>query len=176
MVALAILGTAAATLHLRGVHELTSAAQAAEALRPIAGDFAFALFAVGIVGTGLLAVPVLAGSAAYALGEARQWPVGLSKQPTHAKSFYGAIAAATLVGATANILKISPVKALIWSAALNAVVAVPVMYLIMRIAASKKIMGEFLVSGAWLVLGWMATGVMAIASFAFLISLVLPNT
>ncbi len=176
LVALAILGTAAATLHVHGVHELTSAAQAAEALRPIAGDFAFALFALGIVGTGLLAVPVLAGSAAYALGEARQWPVGLSKQPTHAKSFYAAIAAATLVGAAANILKISPVKALIWSAALNAVVAVPVMCLIMRIAASKKIMGEFIVTGAWVILGWMATGLMAIASLAFLISLVLPNS
>lgn len=113
LVAMAILGPAAATLHVHGVHKLNSAAQAAAALRLIAGDFAFAIFALGIVGTGLLAVPVLAESAAYPLGEARQWPVGLSKQPSQAKAFCGATTAATLVGAAANILKVSPVEALI---------------------------------------------------------------
>jgi Mn2+/Fe2+ NRAMP family transporter len=171
LVALAIMATAAATLHVHGIHELSSAAQAAETLKPIAGNFAFALFAIGIVGTGLLSVPVLAGSAAYALGEARKWPVGLSKQPSQAKAFYGAIAVATLIGAAANILSISPVKALIWAAALNAFVAAPVMALIMSMATSKKIMGPFRIAGAWVIMGWIATAVMSVASLGFLISL-----
>jgi NRAMP (natural resistance-associated macrophage protein)-like metal ion transporter len=171
LVALAIMATTAATLHIRGAHEIASAAQAAEALRPIAGQFAFALFSLGIIGTGLLSVPVLAGSAAYALGEAQNWPTGLSKRPAQAKAFYAAIAVATLVGAAANILKISPIKALIWAAALNAVVAVPVMFLVMKIATNQKIMGRFRIERNWRVLGWLATGVMAVASLAFLISL-----
>lgn len=172
LVALAILATAAATLHARGLHEITSAAQAAQALRPIAGQFAFALFSLGLVGTGLLSVPVLAGSAAFALGEAQGWPTGLSKKPGQAKAFYGAIVAATVVGAAANVLKISPIKALIWAAALNAVVAVPVMFLVMKIATNKKIMGSFPIERPWAVLGWLATAIMAVASAAFLLSLV----
>jgi NRAMP (natural resistance-associated macrophage protein)-like metal ion transporter len=172
LVALAIMATAAATFHAKGISQLDSAAQAAEALRPLAGQFAFVLFALGIVGTGLLAVPVLAGSAAYALGEARRWPVGLSRLPSAAKAFYATIGAATAVGALANLLHISPLKALVWSAALNAIAAGPLMVLVMRLGASKKLMGQFRVSGAWFVLGWCATGLMAIASLAFLISLV----
>jgi NRAMP (natural resistance-associated macrophage protein)-like metal ion transporter len=172
VVALAIMATAAATFHAKGISQLDSAAQAAEALRPLAGQFAFVLFALGIVGTGLLAVPVLAGSAAYALGEARHWPVGLSRRPTEAKAFYATIAAATALGALANVLHISPLKALVWSAALNAIVAGPVMVLLMHLAASRRVMGQFRISGAWLVLGWCATGLMVIASLTFLISLV----
>jgi Mn2+/Fe2+ NRAMP family transporter len=175
LVALAILATTAATLHAGGVHDLTSAAQAAEALRPIAGHFAFALFALGIIGTGLLSVPVLAGSAAYALGEARRWPVGLSRQPLQAKAFYATIIAATLLGAAANVLSISPVKALVWSAVVNAIVAVPVMALLMRMATNVKILGDFTISLAWSVIGWLATGVMAIASIVFMISLLLSG-
>jgi NRAMP (natural resistance-associated macrophage protein)-like metal ion transporter len=175
LVALAILATTAATLHAGGIHELTSAAQAADALRPIAGRFAFALFALGIIGTGLLSVPVLAGSAAYALGEARHWPVGLSRQPLQAKAFYATIATATLMGAAANVLSISPVKALVWSAVINALVAVPIMALLMRMATNVKILGPFTISRAWSIIGWLATGVMAIASIVFLISLVLPS-
>jgi NRAMP (natural resistance-associated macrophage protein)-like metal ion transporter len=173
LVALAIVSTAAATLHVHGIRQISSASQAAEALRPIAGHLAFALFSLGIVGTGLLSVPVLAGSAAYALGEARSWPTGLSKKPSQAKAFYAAIAAATLIGAVANVLKISPIKALIWAAALNAVVAVPVMFLIMKIATNKKIMGPFNIERVWVILGWFATAVMALASAGFLISLVM---
>jgi NRAMP (natural resistance-associated macrophage protein)-like metal ion transporter len=176
LVALAILATAASTLHLHGVKEITSAAQAADALRPIAGNFAFALFALGIIGTGTLSVPVLAGSAAYALGEARRWPVGLARQPQQAKAFYATTAAATLLGAGANALSISPVKALVWSAVLNAIVAVPVMVLIMRIATSGKIMGQFKVTRLWTALGWLATAVMAVASTLFLVSLAIPST
>jgi Mn2+/Fe2+ NRAMP family transporter len=149
---------------------------AADALRPLAGRFAFTLFALGIVGTGLLSVPVLAGSAPYALGEARRWPVGLAKRcPNQAKAFYAAIAAATLIGALANILSISPIKALEWSAVLNAIVAVPVMAILMRIATNEKIMGKFKVGGWWSALGRSATAVMGNASIVFLGSLVLPR-
>jgi NRAMP (natural resistance-associated macrophage protein)-like metal ion transporter len=170
LVAVAIMATAAATFHVKGIDHLDSAAQAAEALRPLAGQFAFALFALGIIGTGLLSVPVLAGSAAYALGEARGWPVGLSCAPSRAKAFYATILAATLLGAFANLLKINPLKALVWAAALNAIVAAPIMGVILRLATNPKIMGKFKIGRTWLILGWLATGIMAIASTAFLLS------
>ena len=173
LVALAIMATAAATLHRSHTVDLQSAAQAAEALRPLAGDFAFTLFALGIVGTGLLAVPVLAGSAAYALGEARHWPVGISRQPQQAKAFYGTIAAATLLGALANLLHISPIKALVWSAVLNALTAVPIMVLLMKIGANRRIMGAFVVSRRSYLVGWLATLVMGFASAGFVGSLFL---
>jgi NRAMP (natural resistance-associated macrophage protein)-like metal ion transporter len=163
LVALAIMVTAGATLHATGIHQIDSAAQAAQALRPIAGEFAFALFAMGIIGTGLLAVPVLAGSAAYALGEARRWPVGLARQPRQAKSFYGTIALATALGALGNVIAISPMKALVWAAVLNGIVAVPVMALLMLMAANRKIMGQFRIGALWQVIGWLATLLMATA-------------
>jgi NRAMP (natural resistance-associated macrophage protein)-like metal ion transporter len=170
LVALAIMATAAATLHSSNVREIESAAQAAEALRPLAGSFAFALFSLGIVGTGLLSVPVLAGSAAYAMGEARRWPVGLSRQPKQAKAFYGTIAVATLIGAIANVLKVSPIKALVWSAVLNALAAAPIMLLLMQMATKKAIMGKFTISRRSRLIGWFATLVMAAASLGFIIS------
>ena len=168
LVALAIMVTAGATLHASGHHELASAADAAEALRPLAGNFAFVLFAIGIVGTGLLSVPVLAGSAAYALGEARRWPVGLARKPLQAKAFYGAIAVATFLGAVANVAAIDPVTALVWAAVINAIVAVPVMALLMVMAVSRPIMGKFRISKGWAALGWLATAVMAIAALGFI--------
>jgi NRAMP (natural resistance-associated macrophage protein)-like metal ion transporter len=171
LVALAIMATAAATFHVKGMGNLDSAAQAAEALRPLAGQFAFALFALGIIGTGLLSVPVLAGSAAYALGEARGWPVGLSRAPSQAKAFYATILTATLLGALANVLSINPLKALVWAAALNAIVAAPIMAVILRLATNRKVMGKFKIGRGWLITGWLATGVMAIASIAFLLSI-----
>jgi NRAMP (natural resistance-associated macrophage protein)-like metal ion transporter len=171
LVALAIMATAAATLHGSQVKELESAAQAAEALRPLAGSFAFGLFSLGIIGTGLLSVPVLAGSAAYALGEARQWPVGLSRQPKQAKAFYATIALATLVGAIANVSKISPIKALVWSAVLNAVAAVPIMVLLMQMGSNPAVMGGFTISRSSRLIGWCATLVMGVASLGFIISL-----
>lgn len=167
-VALAILVTAAATLHKAGVHEVETAGQAAEALRPIAGNFAFALFALGIIGTGLLAVPVLAGSAAYAVGEARGWPVGLARKPLQAKAFYGAIALATLLGAVSNMLSLSPMTALVWVAVINGAVAVPVMVLLMMMARSPRIMGEFRISPLLNTVGWIATAAMAVATVAFI--------
>jgi NRAMP (natural resistance-associated macrophage protein)-like metal ion transporter len=163
LVALAIMVTAAATLHVAGIRDIDSSSQAAEALRPVAGPLAFTLFALGIVGTGLLAVPVLAGSAAYALGEARKWPIGLARKPTKAKAFYLSLAAATLIGVLINFSSIDPIKALYWSAVINGVVAVPVMAVMMLMAANPKVMGEFAVPRTMRFIGWGATLVMALA-------------
>ncbi|HEX2366889.1 MAG TPA: divalent metal cation transporter, partial [Bradyrhizobium sp.] len=160
LVALAIMVTTAATLHAAGVTNIESSAQAAEALKPVAGDLAFTIFALGIVGTGLLAVPVLAGSAAYAVGEARKWPVGLARRPLQAKAFYATVALATLVGVLINFSPINPIKALYWSAVLNGIVAVPVMAIMMLISVNPKIMGTFTIGGAMRVMGWTATAVM----------------
>jgi Mn2+/Fe2+ NRAMP family transporter len=164
LIALCIVLTTAATLNAHGVTNIQTSSQAAEALRPIAGRFAFSVFALGIIGTGLLALPVLAGSAAYALGEALQWPVGLARQPLQAKAFYGTIAVATLVGGIVNFSPLDPVKALFWSAVINGVVAVPIMVMTMGMATNKKIMGQFAVRGLLRVLGWLATLTMAIAA------------
>jgi NRAMP (natural resistance-associated macrophage protein)-like metal ion transporter len=159
LVALAILITAATALSHGG--QIESATQAAEALKPVAGRFAFALFAFGIVSTGLLAVPVLAGSAAYALGETRRWPTGLARRPHQAKAFYATIAGATLVGVIINFSPLNPIKALYWCAVINGVVAVPVMVIMMLMSSNKKVMGKFNVSGGLRVMGWIATAVMA---------------
>lgn len=168
LVALAIMVTSAATLYRSGITNIDSAAQAADALRPIAGEGAFALFALGIVGTGLLAIPVLAGSAAYAVGESRQWPVGLARRPLQAKAFYSTIALATLLGALANVFHVNPVKALVWAAVINGIVAVPVMVLLMLMSGREDVMGKFRISRTWAVLGWLATGVMGLASAFFI--------
>jgi NRAMP (natural resistance-associated macrophage protein)-like metal ion transporter len=163
IVALSIIVTTAATLHAHGIADIQSSAQAAEALRPIAGNFAFALFAMGIVGTGLLAVPVLAGSSAYAIGEAMQWPSGLARQPKEAMAFYATLVLATLIGVLFNFLPIDPIRALYWSAVLNGVIAVPVMVIMMLMAARFKVMGQFAISGWLQTIGWLSTGVMALA-------------
>jgi NRAMP (natural resistance-associated macrophage protein)-like metal ion transporter len=175
LVALAILVTSAATLHQAGIFQVGTAAQAADALRPLAGNLAAALFSLGIIGTGLLSIPVLAGSAAYALGEARGWPVGLARKPQQAKAFYGAIAVATLLGAAANVFQLNPVKALVWAAVLNGIVAVPVMALLMLLSTSTAIMGKFQISGRWTLVGWAATATMGVASAAFLLAMIRPE-
>jgi NRAMP (natural resistance-associated macrophage protein)-like metal ion transporter len=164
LIALCIVLTTAATLNVHGITNIETSSQAAEALRPIAGRFAFFIFALGIIGTGLLALPVLAGSAAYALGEALRWPVGLAREPLKAKAFYGTIAGATLVGGIMNFTPLDPVKALFWSAVINGVVAVPIMFMTMRMATNKKVMGAFDVRGLLKVLGWLATASMALAA------------
>jgi NRAMP (natural resistance-associated macrophage protein)-like metal ion transporter len=164
LIALCIVLTTAATLNVHGITNIETSSQAAEALRPIAGRFAFFIFALGIIGTGLLALPVLAGSAAYALGEALRWPVGLAREPLKAKAFYGTIAGATLVGGIMNFTPLDPVKALFWSAVINGVVAVPIMFMTMRMATNKKVMGAFDVRGLLKVLGWLATATMALAA------------
>ena len=164
LIALCIVLTTAVTLHTHGITDIQTSSQAAEALRPIAGEFAFTIFAIGIIGTGMLALPVLSGSCAYALGEALRWPVGLARQPKQAKAFYGTIAVATLIGGALNFTPIDPVKALFWSAVINGVVAVPVMVMTMRMATSKHIMGKFQVRGLLRALGWLATLTMALAA------------
>lgn len=132
----------------------------------IGNNYAATIFALGVLGTGLLAIPVLAGSAAYAIGEARKWPIGLARQPKEAKAFYATIVMATGVGILLNFAPINPIKALYWCAVINGIVAVPVMALMMLMAANSKIMGEFTIGG-WLTgLGWVATTVMAAAAVA----------
>ena len=164
IVALFIILTTAATLNAHGVKDIQTSSQAAEALRPIAGQFAFTIFALGIIGTGLLALPVLAGSAAYAVGEALAWRVGLSQRPGRAKAFYGTIAVATLIGAALNFSPLDPIKALFWSAVINGVSAVPIMGMIMLLGSRQDVMRQFTLS-RWLKgLGWLATGVMAAAA------------
>jgi Mn2+/Fe2+ NRAMP family transporter len=162
IVALAIMITTAATLHRTGAVDIETSTQAAEALRPVGGVFAFAVFAIGIIGTGLLSVPVLAGSAAYALGEARRWPIGLARKPRQAGAFYATIAVATLGGAALNFAPINPIKALFWSAVINGVVAVPVMTVMMLMGRNRKIMGDFVLGGWLLTIGWLATAVMGV--------------
>ena len=164
IVAVFIMLTTAATLNAHGIIDIQTSSQAAEALRPIAGKFAFTIFAIGIIGTGLLAVPVLAGSAAYAIGETFNWRVGLGQRPGRAKAFYAAIAAATFVGAAMNYTSLDPIKALFWSAVVNGVAAAPIMVMVMLLATRRTVMGAFSI-GPWLKgLGWLATAVMAIAA------------
>ncbi|MGC1847786.1 MAG: divalent metal cation transporter [Pseudolabrys sp.] len=168
LVALAIMFTTAATLHAAGMTDVQTSSQAAEALRPIAGPFAFAIFTIGVVGTGLLAVPVLAGSAAYAIGEAFKWPTGLDRKPQTAKAFYATIVIATLSGLGITLSPLDPIKALFWSAVINGVVSVPVMAIMMLISVNKKIMGKYIVRGALRIVGWIATIVMAVATAAMI--------
>jgi NRAMP (natural resistance-associated macrophage protein)-like metal ion transporter len=158
-----IIVTTAATLNAHGVTDIQTSAQAAEALRPIAGLFTYAIFAVGIVGIGLLAVPVLAGSAAYALGEALGWPTGLDRLPRDAKAFYGTIVVGTLIGVFTNFVDLDPVRALFWCAVINGVVAVPLMVMIMIMSVQKKVMGAFTLPGPLWVMGWLCTIAMAVA-------------
>ena len=160
LIALSIIVTAAATLHAAGKTDIETSAQAAEALRPIAGAFAEGIFALGIVGTGLLAIPVLAGSAAGAVGEARGWPVGLARKPKEAVAFYAVLALSAGLGIAINVTPLDPISALYWSAVINGVLAVPVMALLMMMARRKEIMGRYAVSGALHWLGWIATAFM----------------
>ncbi len=164
LVAFFIILTAATVLHAHGVTDIQTSTQAAAALKPIAGQFAFLLFALGIIGTGLLALPVLAGSAAYAVGEALAWRVGLNNEPRKARGFYGIITAVTLIGLGLNFAHIDPIKALFWSAVINGVVAVPIMALMMLLGQNKKVMGDFTLNTRQRVLGWLGTAVMLAAA------------
>jgi len=171
IVAFFIILTSAATLHTHGILNIQTADQAAKALEPLAGRFAFFLFAIGIIGTGLLAVPVLAGSAAYGLSETFRWKGSLEKKPLEAVKFYGAIAVATSVGLLLNFMHLDPIKALFWSAVLNGVVAVPVMTLMMILAQNAKVMGKFTLPLYLRIGGWIATAVMLIASLGMIVTL-----
>jgi NRAMP (natural resistance-associated macrophage protein)-like metal ion transporter len=168
IIGLFIIVTTAATLHANGHTDIQTSSQAAEALRPLAGNFAFLLFALGIVGTGLLAVPVLAGSAAYAVGEALHWKVGLGRLPHEAKAFYGVIAVATLLGIGFNLVKVDPIKALFWTAVINGIVAVPLMVVMMVMTMNRKVMGRFTLPPLLRIVGWIATVVMTVTALALI--------
>jgi len=160
LIAFFIILDTAAVLHAHGVTDIQTAAQAAEALRPLAGELSFLLFSIGIIGTGLLAVPVLAGSAAYALAEALKWPIGLDRKPGKAKGFYGTLGAATLLGVALNFTSIDPIKALFWSAVINGVAAVPIMVVMMLMTANPKITGTLRLPWREKIVGWTSTAVM----------------
>jgi NRAMP (natural resistance-associated macrophage protein)-like metal ion transporter len=168
IIAIFIIFATAATLHASGVTNIETSSEAAEALRPLAGDFTFAVFACGIIGTGLLAVPVLAGSAAYAVSETFNWTEGLDHKLKDARAFYATIAIAMLVGLGLNFLNIRPIKALFWCAVLNGLLAAPLMASMLLIATNRKVMGKLKLSGPMAIAGWLAAGVMAAASVAFL--------
>ena len=158
-----ILATAV-TLNVAGMTDIETAAQAASALRPLAGDFAYLLFALGILGVGLIGVPVLAGSGAYALCEAMGWKWGLERKALDARGFYGVIAVSVLAGLVIQYSPISPMKALFWSAVINGVVAVPLMVVIILLVSKKSVMGAFTASRPIIILGWIATAVMGAAA------------
>jgi NRAMP (natural resistance-associated macrophage protein)-like metal ion transporter len=171
IVAFFIILTSAVTLHTHGILDIQTADQAAKALEPLAGRFAFILFASGIIGTGLLAVPVLAGSAAYAVGETFEWTASLQKKPRQATKFYTTIGAATVIGLVLNFIHLNPIKALFWSAVLNGVVAVPVMSLMMILAQNPKVMRQFTLPLYLRIGGWIATAVMLVASLGMFLTL-----
>ena len=163
IIGIAIITTTAATLHANGKTDIQTSAQAADALRPLAGMFAETIFALGIIGTGLLAIPVLAGSTAYAIGEGRKWSVGLSRKPEKAIAFYAALAVSVLLGIGLNFTPLNPIKALYWSAVINGVLAPPVMVLLMLLVRKREVMGKLTVQGWLYWTGWIATVAMALS-------------
>lgn len=168
LIAFFIILSTAVTLHGGGITQIQTAAQAAEALRPIAGDLTFVLFALGIIGTGMLAVPILAGSAAYAVAETFDWQTGLDRKLFEAKEFYAIITVATAGGVLLDFTPIDPIKALFWSAVINGFIAVPIMVIMMLLAQRTETMGQFVITRRLQVLGWLATGVMCVAVIAML--------
>jgi NRAMP (natural resistance-associated macrophage protein)-like metal ion transporter len=171
LVAFFIILTTAVTLHVAGGGgEIKTAADAAKALQPLAGNLAFGLFALGIIGTGMLAIPVLAGSAAYAVSESFRWHASLERKPRQAPKFYGVLAAAIILGTSLNFIGIDPIRALYWSAVVNGVVSVPLMLMLMLMSMKKAAVGKFVLPAYLRLLGWVATGVMLIASLGFMAS------
>jgi Mn2+/Fe2+ NRAMP family transporter len=168
LIAFFIILTTAATLHAHGITNIATAEQAAQALRPLAGRFAALLFSFGIVGTGLLSIPVLAGSAAYAIGETMRWPTGLERKPHEAKAFYGVLAAATMLGLGMTFIHLDPIKALFWSAVINGLLAGPLMVMIMVMTMNRKIMGRFTPPRGLRIMGWLATVAMLLAAVGML--------
>ena len=170
LIALCIIVSTASTLHSAGITEIRTSAEAAEALRPVAGALTFLLFSLGIVGTGMLAVPVLAGSAAYAVAETFQWKRGLDLKLHDAREFYAIVALATLGGVVLDFAGIDPIKALFWSAVINGVVAVPIMVVVMLLAGNARVMGRFTTRPDLKVAGWLATATMGAAVVAMFAS------
>jgi NRAMP (natural resistance-associated macrophage protein)-like metal ion transporter len=171
VVAFFIILTTAATLHASGTgSHIQTAADAAKALEPLAGHFAFLLFALGIIGTGMLAIPVLAGSSAYAVAETFGWRASLESRPIHARKFYYVLSIATVLGVCLNFIGIDPIRALFWSAVVNGIVSVPLMFFLMILSSNPAIIGKFQLPAYLRVVGWVATGVMTLASLAFLVT------
>jgi NRAMP (natural resistance-associated macrophage protein)-like metal ion transporter len=171
LIAFCIMLTTAVTLHVAGITDIQTTAQAAEALRPLAGEFAFFLFAAGIIGTGLLAVPVLAGSAAYAVAEGLRWPIGLGLSLAEARGFYFILTVATLLGVAIDLSGVDSIKMLLWAAVVNGVIAVPIMVVMMLLAVKPAVMGPFVIKRRLWALGWLATAVMAVAVVALFVLL-----
>ncbi len=169
LVAFFIILTTAVTLHASGQTDIQTSEQAAAALRPIAGEWSFLLFSLGIIGTGLLALPVLAGSAAYAVGEARGWRTGLERTPREAPQFYAVIGLAIMLGVAVDFSPLDPIKALFWSAVLNGVITVPIMAAMMIVAVRPGQMGDFVARPWQMILGWLTTVVMAVAALAMFV-------
>ena len=171
LVAFFIIVTTAVTLGAHGITDIQTSAQAATALRPVAGEFAFMLFALGIIGTGMLAVPVLAGSAAYAVTESFRWRNGLDLKVVEAREFYGIIALATLGGILLDFAPLDPIKALVLSAQINGVIAVPIMTVMMMLAHNSKIMGQFTLSTRHTIIGWFGVAIMLVAVVAMFVTM-----
>jgi NRAMP (natural resistance-associated macrophage protein)-like metal ion transporter len=170
VIALCIVLATAVTLNMQGVSDIQTSSQAAQALRPVAGEFAFLIFSLGIIGTGLLAVPVLAGSAAYAVSEMMGWRASLSDRLSEAPGFYRIIMAATGIGTLMGYFELDPIKALVWSAIVNGVISVPIMAAMMLVGQSEPLMGHYTISTRHRIFGWAATGVMAVAVLVMLIT------
>jgi NRAMP (natural resistance-associated macrophage protein)-like metal ion transporter len=166
-----IIAACGGILYPNGITEITSAAQAAEALRPFAGDATYFLFAIGIIGTGLLAIPVLAGSSSYAIAESLRWKEGLYRNLKQAYAFYGIIIISMVVGLGLNFIGLDPIKALIYAAIANGLVAPFILFFIVKISSNKKIMGHWVNKKSTTVIGWTTTAVMAVAGVAVIISL-----
>ena len=171
-IAFCMIVATAATLHTRGISNIETTSQAAQALEPIAGKFAFLLFGLGVVGTGLLALPVLAGSAAFAVASLLQVRKGLDQPPSSAKTFYGILAAAMLVGAAISTSGLNPIKALYWAAVASAAISVPIMVAVMIAASHPKTVGDLALPTVWRVLGWLATAAMAAATLGMLVTMI----
>jgi len=171
LVAFTIILTTATTLSAHGITNIQTSAQAAEALRPLAGEFAFLLFALGIIGTGLLAVPVLAGSAAYAVTESFRWRNGLDLKALEAREFYAIISLATIGGMLLNFTPIDPIKALFWAALINGVIAVPIMVVMLLLAREPDIMGKFTLTRRHTIIGWIGVAVMLAAVIAMFVTM-----
>jgi NRAMP (natural resistance-associated macrophage protein)-like metal ion transporter len=170
LIAFFIILSTAATLHVAGIVDIQSSSQAAEALRPLGGETAFLLFSLGIIGTGMLAVPVLAGSAAYAVSESFDWKSGMDMKLHEAMEFYGIIAIATAGGVALNFTHLDPMRALVWSAEINGVIAVPIMAIMMLLASREDIMGRFVIRPRLRRLGWAATAVMAVTVVGMIVT------
>lgn len=169
LIAYFIILAAAVTLNSKGIFNINTAGEAAEALRPLAGELAFLVFSMGIIGTGLLAIPVLSGSAAYAVGDAFRWRTGLENKPQRAINFYGVLAASTLLGLSLNFTPVNPIRALYWAAIINGITAVPVMVMMMLISSNKKALGQFTISAGLQTMGWISTIIMLLAAIGLFI-------